>query len=141
MKTRSSRSKVILDSINDINIPYGFLKVYVIRKKFRYINLGDQEKMQRKCKLTSCVSNQFNGMLTVRALNQDQRRKDYLPVYIFIDCTTNLRHYNNYYFFENPKSAFVAHYEEEKKIPNEEKRTSVTTVTRFLGTSIDILST
>ena len=71
--------------------------------------------MQRKCKLTSFVSNQFNGMLTVRALNQDQRRKDYLPVYIFIDCTTSLRHYNNYYFSENPKSAFVAHYEEEKK--------------------------
>ena len=71
--------------------------------------------MQRKCKLTSCVSNQFNGMLTVRALNQDQRRKDYLPVYIFIDCATSLRHYNNYYFRENLKSAFVAHYEEEKK--------------------------
>ena len=38
-----------------------------------------------------------------------------MPVYIFIDCTTSLRHYNNYYFSENPKSAFVAHYEEEKK--------------------------
>ena len=54
-------------------------------------------------------------MLTVKALNQDQRRKDYLPVYIFIDCATSLRHYNNYYFRENLKSAFVAHYEEEKK--------------------------
>ena len=71
--------------------------------------------MQRKCKRTSCVSNQFNGMLTVRALNQDQRRKDYLPVFIFIDFATSLRHYNNYYFSENPKSAFIAHYEEEKK--------------------------
>ena len=38
-----------------------------------------------------------------------------MPVYIFIDCATSLRHYNNYYFSENPKSAFVAHYEEEKK--------------------------
>ena len=74
-----------LHLINDIVIPYGyFLKVYVIQKKFRYINLGGQEKMQRKCELTSCVSNQFNGMLTVRALNQDQRRKDYLPVYILL---------------------------------------------------------
>ena len=49
--------------------------------------------MQRKCKLTSFVSNQFSGMLAVRALNQDQRRKDYLPVYIFTDCTSTLRHY------------------------------------------------
>ena len=31
--------------------------------------------MQQKCELTSCVSNQFNGMLTERASNQDQRRK------------------------------------------------------------------
>ena len=60
-------------------------------------------------------------MLTVRALNKDQRRKDYLPVYIFIDCTTSLRHYNNYYFSENLKSAFVAHYEQEKK--NKRKET------------------
>ena len=121
-------------------IPYGyFLKVYVIQKKFSYINLGGQEKMQRKCELASCVSNQFNGMLTVRALNQDQRRKNYLPVYIFIDCATSLRYYNS--FSKNPKSAFVAHYEEEKKIPNEKKCTSVTTVTRFLGTSINIRST
>ena len=96
--------------INDIVIPYGyFLKVYVIQKKFRYINSGGQEKMQQKCKLTSCVSNQFNGILMVRALNQDQRRKDYLPVYILIDCATSLRHHNNYHFSENPKSAFVAH--------------------------------
>ena len=41
--------------------------------------------MQRKCELTSCVSNQFHGMLTVRALNQDQRRKTtYLYTFLLI---------------------------------------------------------
>ena len=102
--------------INDIIIPYGFfLMVYVIQKKFRFINLGDQEKLKRKCDLTSCVSNQFNGMFTVRALNQDKKRKNYLPMYIFVDCATSLKHYNNHYFFENPKITFVAHYEDENK--------------------------
>ena len=54
-------------------------------------------------------------MYTVRALNQDSRRKDYLPVYIFIDCATSLKHYSNNYFSDNLKAAFVAHYEEEGK--------------------------
>ena len=100
--------------INDIIIPYRFfLMVYDgIQKKFRFINLGDQEKLKRKCELTSCVSNQFNGMLTVRVLDQDKRRKNYVPVYIFVDCTTSLKHYNNYY---NPNSAFVAYCKEENK--------------------------
>ena len=39
-----------LHLINDILIPYGFfLKVYVIQKKFQFINLGGQEKLKRKC--------------------------------------------------------------------------------------------
>lgn len=47
-----------LHLINDIIIPYGFfLMVYFIQKKFRFINLGDQEKLKRKCKLMSRVSN------------------------------------------------------------------------------------
>ena len=54
-------------------------------------------------------------MHTVTVLNQDSRRKDYLPVYLFIDCATSFKHYNNYYFLNNLKSAFAAHYEEEGK--------------------------
>ena len=39
-----------LHLINDILIPYSFfLKVYVIQKKFQFINLGGQEKLKRKC--------------------------------------------------------------------------------------------
>ena len=59
--------------------------------------------------------NSIECMYTVRALNQDSRRKDYLPVYIFIDCATSLKHYSNNYFSDNLKAAFVAHYEEEGK--------------------------
>ena len=69
------------------------------------------------------------------------KEKDYLPLYIFIDCDTSLRHYNNYYFSENPKSASLLITRRRKKIPNEKKGTSVTTVTRFLGTSINLLNT
>ena len=52
-------------------------------------------------------------MYTVRTMNQNNRRKDFVPVYIFIDCATSLKHYNNYYFSINPRSAFIVHYHEE----------------------------
>ena len=111
----NARSTDKLHLINDTIIPYGFfLKSYVIQNKFRYLNLADQEKLKRQCELTSCVSKQFNGMLTVRAINQNTRKKNYLPVYIFIDCATSPKHFNNY-FSNNPKSAFVTHYVEEGK--------------------------
>ena len=51
-------------------------------------------------------------MYTVRTMNQNNRRKDFVPVYIFIDCATSLKHYNNYLSI-NPKSAFIVHYHEE----------------------------
>ena len=74
-----------LHLINDVLIPYGFfLKVYVIQQKFRFLNLGDQEKLKRKAELTCCVSNKFNGMYTVHAMNQDSKKIDYIPVYTFI---------------------------------------------------------
>ena len=98
-----------LHLINDVLISYEFFQGYIIQKQFRFLKLGDQEKLKWKCELTSCVSNQFNDMYSVRAMNQDNRRKDYLPVNIFIDCSTSLKHFNNYYFSRNPKSAFVAH--------------------------------
>ena len=91
------------------------LKVYVIQKKFRFLNLGSQEKTLTKCELTLCVSSPVNGMYIARALNQDKKRKEYIPVYIFIDCATGLKHYNNYYFSVFPKSPFMAHYHEEGK--------------------------
>ena len=48
-------------------------------------------------------------------MNQNNRRKGFLPIYIFIHCTTSLKHYNNYYFSINPRSAFIAHYHKESK--------------------------
>ena len=64
-----------LHLVNDILISYGFfLQAYVIQKKFRFLNLGDQEKLKGKRKLTYCVSKQFNGMYTARAMNQNNRR-------------------------------------------------------------------
>ena len=54
-------------------------------------------------------------MYTVRAMNENNRRKDFVPVYIFIDCGTSLKHFDNYYFSINPKSAFIAHYYKEGK--------------------------
>ena len=50
-----------LHLINNILISYGFFfKVYVIQKKFCFLNLGDQNMLKRKAELTSCVSNEFN---------------------------------------------------------------------------------
>ena len=116
--TELDRNNALFDDklhvINDILISYVFfLKVYVIQKKFRFLNLGDQEKLNRKAELI-CVSNQCNKY-TVRAMNQDSRRKDYLPVYISIDYATSLTHYNNYYFSTTSNSAFIAHYHEQGK--------------------------
>ena len=121
--TELDRNNALFDDklhvINDILISYVFfLKVYVIQKKFRFLNLGDQEKLNRKAELI-CVSNQCNKY-TVRAMNQDSRRKDYLPVYISIDYATSLTHYNNYYFSTTSNSAFIAHYHEQGK-KHEEK--------------------
>ena len=74
-----------LHLINDILIRYGyFLKVYTIQEKFRYLNLGDQEKMKRKQELTSCAHPQFNGMHTIRSISHNTVRKEYKPVYITV---------------------------------------------------------
>ena len=46
-----------LHLVSDISISYSFfLKAYVTQKKIRFLNLGDQEKLKRKCELTSCAS-------------------------------------------------------------------------------------
>ena len=66
---------------NDGLVSYGFfLKVYVIQSKIRFLNFGDQEKIKRKAGFTSCVSNQFNGMYTVRAIYKESRRIDYIKI-------------------------------------------------------------
>ena len=105
-----------LHLVNDALASYRFfLKVYVIQKKNRFLNLGDQNKIKGKAELTSCVSNQFNGMYIVRTIYQESRRKDYIPIYIFIDCAVSFKQFDNYYFSKNPKAAFIAHYYEEGK--------------------------
>ena len=41
---------------NNILISYGFFpKAYVNQKKICFLNLGNKEKLKRKCELTSCV--------------------------------------------------------------------------------------
>lgn len=106
-----------LHLLNDTLISYNyFLKVYVIQKKFRIYTLSDQEETNRKTQLTLCVSQQFNGMYVVRDYNETGRRKNFTPIYIFVDCPVSHDHYDNYYFSISPKSAFVAHYEKKGKI-------------------------
>ena len=75
------------------------------------MNIGNQEKLTRKAKLISCVSNLFNGMYIVRAMNEDTRRKNYIPIYIVIDCAVSIEHFDNFYFSARPQRAFVMHCE------------------------------
>ena len=96
-----------LHLINDILIRYGyFLKVYNIQKKFRHLNIGHQEKMKRKQEVTSCAHPQFNGMHTICSISHNTVRKKYKPVYIFIDCSVSMKHFDNFYFSIDPRSAF-----------------------------------
>ena len=44
------------------------------------------------------------------------RRKDFAPIYIFVDCPATHEQFENYCFFTCPKSAFVAHHESKRKI-------------------------
>ena len=48
-------------------------------------------------------------------MNEDTRRKDYIPIYIFIDCAVSIEHFNNFYFLRRPQRAFVTHCELENK--------------------------
>ena len=91
------------------------MKVYVLQKKIRYLNIGNQEKLTRKSELTSCVSNLFNGIYIVRAMNEDTRRKDYVPIYIFVNSAVSIEHFDNFYFSTRPQRAFVTHYKLENK--------------------------
>ena len=59
-----------------------------------------------EAELTSCVCNQFNGMYIVRAMNEGSRRKDFITIYIFIDCAVREL---------SPQRAFVTHYEQKNK--------------------------
>ena len=103
-----------LHLINNILIRYGyFLEVYTIQKKFKYLNIGDQEKMKRKQELTSCAHPQFNSMHTIRSIFHNTVRKEYKPVYIFIDCSVSMKHFGNFCFYIDPRSAFIGHYSDE----------------------------
>ena len=103
-----------LHLINDIRISYGyFLKVYTIQKKFRYLNIGDQEKMKRKQELTSCAHTQFNGMHTIRSISHSSVKKEDKPASIYIDCSVSMKHFDNFYFTIDPRSAFIGHYSDE----------------------------
>ena len=68
-----------------------------------------------EAELTSCVSNQFNGMFIVRAMNEGSRRKDFITIYIFIDCAVSIEHFDNFCFSTSPQRAFVTHYEQKNK--------------------------
>ena len=50
-------------------------------------------------------------MHVVRALNENSCRKNFTPVYIFIEYPVSKEYCENYYFSSNLKSAFVAHYD------------------------------
>ena len=105
-----------LHLINNILIRYGyFLEVYTIQKKFKYLNIGDQEKMKRKQELTSCAHPQFNSMHTIRSIFHNTVRKEYKPVYIFIDCSVSMKHFGNFCFYIDPRSAFIGHYSDERR--------------------------
>ena len=79
------------------------------------MNIANQEKLKRKAELTSCVSNLFNGMYIVRAMNEDTRRKDYTPIYIFINCPVSIEHFDSFYFYTRLQRAFVTHNEPQNK--------------------------
>ena len=130
-----------LHLVNDALVSYGFfLKVYVIQRKIRFLNFGDQEKIKRKAGFTSCVSNQFNGMYTVRAIYQESRRIDYITIYIFIDCAVSFKHFDNNYFSKNPKAAFIAHYQEEGKKTLMKETFQCHCCDIFLGTKANLLN-
>ena len=46
--------------------------------------------------------------------------KNFTPVYIFIDCPVSKEFCDNYYFSSNPKSVFVANYDQGKKTKRKE---------------------
>ena len=97
-----------LHLINNAVIAYNYvLKVFVIQKRFCLFDLINQEKTTRKL----CISQQFNGMFIVRALNDMYKRRNYTPIYIFVDWPVTHGHYDNYYFSTCLKSAFIAHNE------------------------------
>ena len=111
-----------LHLINDILIPFGyFLTVYTIQKRFRYLDLGNEESVKRKSELTMCAHSQFNGMFTVRAIHHNSPQKDILPVYIFIDYYSPLLSFISTIFISvSPKTAFIAHYHLPNKIQRRE---------------------
>ena len=79
------------------------------------MNIGDQEKIKIKQELTSCAHPQFNGMHTIRSISHNTVRKEYKPVYIFIDCSVSMKHFDNFYFSIDPRSTFIGHYSDDRR--------------------------
>ena len=58
-----------------------FLKVYDLRKKFRYlIKKVPQNKDIAQRDLSACVEERFNGSGIVRKLNKNERRRLFKPI-------------------------------------------------------------
>ena len=79
------------------------------------MNIANQEKLTLKAEVACCASNLFNGIYIIRAMNENTRRKDYTPIYIFIDCAVSIEHFDNFCFSTRPQRAFVTHYELQNK--------------------------
>ena len=72
--------------------------------------------MKRKQELTSCAHPQFNDMHTIRSISHNSVRKEYKPVYIFIDCSVTMKHFDNFCFSIDPRSTFICrHYSDEAR--------------------------
>ena len=71
--------------------------------------------MKRKQELTSCTHPQFNDMHTICSISHNSVKKEYKPVYIFIDFSVSMKHFDNFYFSIDPRSAFIGHYSDEGK--------------------------
>ena len=81
-----------------------------------------------------------NGMYVVRALNDMHRRKDFVPIYIFVDCPVTHEHSENHYFSTCTKSAFIAHHESKGKRLLEKKLTNVIIAICFINIKKHVIS-
>ena len=104
-------------SVNDLLNKYGFfLRVYVLKDKFRYLIKQDSEKKIVLRKSASCIVEKFNGFDVVRVEFCKKLRQSFSTIDVIYKPVQKCDEIINCYYSEKLNAAFQGIYNEGTKI-------------------------
>ena len=93
-----------------------FLRIYELKKKFRYVKFDNSHKKEIVRKCSSCLFQKFDGFYIVRIENEKKIRKKILRIDIIYEPVKNKKENINCYFLDQINLEFRGTFSNGKKI-------------------------